>query len=75
MSCVYTYQYDLTLLQQNNRPKRDENEMKEKRAKLKLPIMDGAFCILCKSNKEPIQVYRSHTLKDKQGKVMCPILR
>lgn len=34
-----------------------------------------SFCIFCKTNQEPIAYYRSHTLKDPEGRVVCPILR
>ncbi|KAI6652645.1 nanos 4 [Oopsacas minuta] len=33
------------------------------------------FCVFCQSSKQPEQVYRSHILKDQQGRVVCPFLR
>ena len=32
-------------------------------------------CNFCKSNKETPKFYKGHSLKDENGKVMCPILR
>lgn len=36
---------------------------------------DSAFCGFCKQNGETAEVYRSHRLKDKDNKVICPVLR
>lgn len=33
------------------------------------------FCGFCKTNGEPIDFYSSHSLKDTDGRVVCPILR
>ncbi|XP_069800135.1 nanos homolog 2 [Dendropsophus ebraccatus] len=35
----------------------------------------SAMCHFCKHNGEPRHVYTGHTLKDEEGKVICPILR
>ncbi|XP_013143924.1 PREDICTED: nanos homolog 3-like [Papilio polytes] len=32
-------------------------------------------CVFCKNNGESIAWYRSHTIKDRRGRVVCPILR
>uniref|UniRef100_T1KF12 Nanos-type domain-containing protein n=1 Tax=Tetranychus urticae TaxID=32264 RepID=T1KF12_TETUR len=34
----------------------------------------GYFCVLCKKNGETEEFYQSHTLRDPQGRVTCPIL-
>lgn len=33
------------------------------------------WCIFCKNNKEPEEIYKSHVLKDSDGKTVCPILQ
>ena len=33
------------------------------------------FCVFCQSSKQPEHVYRSHILKDTEGRVVCPYLR
>ena len=33
------------------------------------------FCVFCQSSKQPEHVYRSHILKDIEGRVVCPYLR
>ncbi|XP_003743067.1 nanos homolog 3-like [Galendromus occidentalis] len=33
------------------------------------------FCVFCKKNGAPKAVYRSHTVKDNRGSVVCPVLR
>jgi hypothetical protein len=33
------------------------------------------WCIFCRNNKEPEEIYRSHVLKDSDGKTTCPILQ
>ncbi|XP_003743066.1 nanos homolog 1 [Galendromus occidentalis] len=33
------------------------------------------FCVFCKKNGAPKDAYRSHTVKDNRGNVVCPILR
>jgi hypothetical protein len=35
----------------------------------------NVFCSFCKNNNETEQVYRSHSLKDTSGKIVCPILK
>lgn len=35
----------------------------------------GSYCRLCYSNGEPEQFYRSHTLKDRENRVTCPVLK
>lgn len=32
------------------------------------------YCSLCKSNREPKQIYTSHWIRDLHGKVTCPVL-
>ncbi|XP_067142858.1 nanos homolog 1-like [Centruroides vittatus] len=32
-------------------------------------------CGFCKNNGEDIRYYKSHTLRDERGKVLCPVLR
>ena len=36
--------------------------------------VDADFCRFCMQNKESPRVYRSHTLKSANGRVVCPIL-
>eukprot|EP00800_Vazella_pourtalesii_P003865 TRINITY_DN1406_c0_g4_i1.p1 TRINITY_DN1406_c0_g4~~TRINITY_DN1406_c0_g4_i1.p1 ORF type:complete len:116 (-),score=15.00 TRINITY_DN1406_c0_g4_i1:225-539(-) len=33
------------------------------------------LCVFCRNNGEPESVYKTHILKDAQGKVSCPVLR
>lgn len=33
------------------------------------------YCQFCQNNKEPEEFYRSHTLRDTSGRVLCPVLR
>ncbi|OQR71336.1 hypothetical protein BIW11_03989 [Tropilaelaps mercedesae] len=33
------------------------------------------YCQFCQNNKEPEEFYRSHTLRDSSGRVLCPVLR
>ncbi|XP_022709741.1 uncharacterized protein LOC111272509 [Varroa jacobsoni] len=33
------------------------------------------YCQFCQNNREPEDVYRSHTLRDLSGRVVCPVLR
>lgn len=33
------------------------------------------FCVFCQSSKQPEHVYRTHVLKDPEGRVVCPYLR
>ena len=33
------------------------------------------FCVFCQSSKQPEHIYRSHILKDTEGRVVCPYLR
>lgn len=33
------------------------------------------YCYLCKKNCEPSEVYSSHTVKSRDGRVTCPVLR
>ncbi|XP_037312122.1 nanos homolog 2-like [Pungitius pungitius] len=35
----------------------------------------SGYCRFCKQNGESARVYRSHSLKSDEGKVICPILR
>lgn len=35
----------------------------------------GHYCSFCKSNGETYEFYKSHSLKDSKGKVICPTLR
>lgn len=32
------------------------------------------YCVLCRTNGEPREIYESHVLKDSAGRVTCPIL-
>lgn len=38
------------------------------------PVQKDIICIFCKSNKEPPGFYKSHTIKDSNGNVTCPVL-
>ncbi|XP_041728412.1 nanos homolog 2-like [Coregonus clupeaformis] len=38
-------------------------------------MASGDYCGFCKQNGETAEIYRSHKLKTKDGKVICPILR
>ena len=44
-----------------------------KRRKSKKPL--PTECVFCKNNGEIANFYRSHILKDAEGKVVCPVLR
>lgn len=33
------------------------------------------YCVFCKNNNEEEVVYKSHTVRDSKGRVLCPILR
>lgn len=39
------------------------------------PTKPKVFCGFCKRNGETPQVYESHTIRDTNGKVICPYLR
>jgi hypothetical protein len=32
-------------------------------------------CVFCKNNGEDIKIYKTHLLKDINGRILCPILR
>ncbi|KAL8164521.1 UNVERIFIED_CONTAM: hypothetical protein K2H54_052918 [Gekko kuhli] len=36
---------------------------------------NGGVCSFCKHNGESRSIYASHSLKDREGRVQCPILR
>uniref|UniRef100_A0A4W5L6Y3 Nanos homolog 2 n=1 Tax=Hucho hucho TaxID=62062 RepID=A0A4W5L6Y3_9TELE len=38
-------------------------------------LASGDYCGFCKQNGETAEIYRSHKLKSKDSKVICPILR
>ena len=40
-----------------------------------LANVPGLICVFCRNNGETEQVYTNHQLKDKLGRVTCPILR
>ncbi|KAL4238594.1 hypothetical protein ACF0H5_003301 [Mactra antiquata] len=39
------------------------------------PIGSGMYCAFCKKNKERKEFYTTHVVKDRKGKVICPVLR
>lgn len=54
-----------------NRVLRDYTSSKQRKSK-KRP---KTVCVFCKNNNEAAAVYQSHSLKDNEGRVTCPILR
>lgn len=64
-----------------NQPQTEQNGIAEnvkpagRVSKHRRRVPTSISCSFCKNNNRPVEVYRSHILKDPEGKVLCPLLR